>query len=233
MEITWLGIVVIGILILTGVSGYRRGFIREIVSFFFVFLALALASVINPYVNDFLMTETAVYEKIQDSCMNVIEGKEDETEEEGEQSSLIENLGLPDMLSQSMEANNTSDVYSYLAVSTFGDYIVSYLARMIVNGISFLVSYLIATVVIRLGNYLLNLIAQLPLIKGANKISGALVGVLKGVLFVWLGFLVLTVLCNTQAGKMGLALIDQDIVLKNLYKYDVFVNFFMNIFYGA
>ena len=37
--LTWLGIVVAGILLLTAYKGFRRGFIREIVSFFFVFLA--------------------------------------------------------------------------------------------------------------------------------------------------------------------------------------------------
>ena len=52
MEITWLGILAIAILIFTGYGGYRKGFVREIMSFFFVFLALALAWMINPYVND-------------------------------------------------------------------------------------------------------------------------------------------------------------------------------------
>lgn len=42
-------------LIFTGYGGYRKGFVREIMSFFFVFLALALAWMINPYVNDFMM----------------------------------------------------------------------------------------------------------------------------------------------------------------------------------
>ena len=48
MGLTWLGIVVIAILLLMGYSGYRRGFIKEILSFFFVFLAVALAGVFNP-----------------------------------------------------------------------------------------------------------------------------------------------------------------------------------------
>ena len=48
MEITWLGILAIAILIFTGYGGYRKGFVREIMSFFFVFLALALAWMINP-----------------------------------------------------------------------------------------------------------------------------------------------------------------------------------------
>ena len=53
MGLTWLGIVVIAILLLMGYSGYRRGFIKEILSFFFVFLAVALAGVFNPGVSAF------------------------------------------------------------------------------------------------------------------------------------------------------------------------------------
>ena len=72
MEITWLGILAIAILIFTGYGGYRKGFVREIMSFFFVFLALALAWMINPYVNDFMMKKTPAYERIQESCLNLI-----------------------------------------------------------------------------------------------------------------------------------------------------------------
>ena len=73
MEITWLGILAIAILIFTGYGGYRKGFVREIMSFFFVFLALALAWLINPYVNDLMMKKTPAYERIKDSCLNLID----------------------------------------------------------------------------------------------------------------------------------------------------------------
>ena len=65
MGLTWLGIVVIAILLLMGYSGYRRGFIKEILSFFFVFLAVALAGVFNPGVRAFLKEKTPLYETLQ------------------------------------------------------------------------------------------------------------------------------------------------------------------------
>ena len=61
MGLTWLGIVVIAILLLMGYSGYRRGFIKEILSFFFVFLAVALAGVFNSGVSTFLKEKTPLY----------------------------------------------------------------------------------------------------------------------------------------------------------------------------
>lgn len=232
---TWLGIVVAGILLLTAYKGFRRGFIREIVSFFFVFLALAVSWAINPYVNEFFMENTPVYEKIQESCQSFVESqKKKELTSPGteEQTGFIEGLELPELLQKGLESNNTAEVYTYLAVDSFGEYISEALARMIVNGLSFFVSYLLASVILRLGTWVLNLLAGLPVLKSANKLAGGLVGAVKGVLFVWIAFLVMTILCSTSIGKEALALIEKDAFLNVLYEYDIFVNVFMSIFYG-
>ena len=110
MNVTWAGIAAIGVLLFTGYTGYRRGFIKEIVSIFFVFLALALAWTINPYVNTFLMEKTSLYDKIQESyrefsdSQDATEGNgEDEETEDG----LISQLPLPEILQKNLAANNT------------------------------------------------------------------------------------------------------------------------------
>ena len=234
MSLTWLGIVVIAFILLAGYRGFRRGFVREVVSFFFVFLAIAAAWAINPYVNEFFVENTPIYEKIQESCEDFIteqsEGQGEKTAEaREEQDGFIENLELPGLLQKGMEANNTDETYQYLAVDSFGSYVSGYLARTIVNGLSFLVSYLLASVIIRIGMFILDLIAGLPLIKEANKLTGALVGLAEGILFVWIAFLVLTVLCSTEIGKKGLELIEKDVFLNIIYQYDIFINLFMKI----
>ena len=236
MEITWLGILAIAILIFTGYGGYRKGFVREIMSFFFVFLALALAWMINPYVNDFMMKKTPAYERIQESCLNLIdsqnmdEEKSDEESSDGkimdgtiqEETTFIDGLNLPKVLQKSLTDNNTAEVYKELAVDSFGDYVSGYLARLIVNGMSYLV--------IRLIGCVLNAIAELPLINGANRLTGALVGVAKGIVFLWIALLILTVLCSTETGKTGLALVEKDSFLRVVYRYDVLVNAFLQFF---
>lgn len=234
MNVTWAGIAAIIVLVITGYAGYRRGFIKEIVSFFFVFLALALAWTINPYVNTFLMEKTSLYDKIQESCrdfsgrQNVSEGDgEDETTE----NSLISQLPLPEILQKNLMANNTEEAYQYLAVDTFGDYISEYLARAIINGMSYLIAYVLANLILRLAMLALDMIAGLPIISGANRLTGGIVGVAKGILFIWIALLLLTILCNSDIGKKGLELVEKDSVLQVLYKHDVLVNFFMNIFY--
>lgn len=231
MEITWLGAIAIGVLILTGCSGYRKGFVREIMSFFFVFLALALAWMINPYVNEFMTEKTSVYERIQESCQNLMEIQgEGQIEDTKEEDTIIDRMNLPKVLQQNLSENNTEETYKELAVDSFKGYILTYLAKMIVNGISYLISYVLANLVLRLISCALNAIAELPLINGANRLTGAMVGVAKGILFLWIAMLVLTILCSTEAGKNGLALIEKDSFLNVIYRYDILVRTFLSFF---
>jgi hypothetical protein len=232
MDWTWLGIVVVAFLLFSGYRGYQRGFIKEVVSIFFVILSVILVWFINPYVNEFLRENTSVYEKVQEGCLTLVSGTEAEQTGEEEQKNTIENLNFPDLLKNGLTENNTIEVYQYLAASTFGEYVAGYLATAVVNGLSFLLSFLLTTILIRTISCALNVIAGLPVIRVANRTTGGLLGIVKGIIFIWIAFLVLTVLCNTTVGKTGLELVKKDYFLNVLYEKDVFVRIFMNIFYG-
>lgn len=231
MKLTWFGIVILLILILFIWMGYRRGFIREIVSFFFVFLSLSLAWAINPYINDFLISETPVYSTIQETCTDFVQKQSSDLENEMESSSqFIDGLNLPEILRKNIEKNNNTENYAELSVNTLTEYVSGYLARTIVNGLSYVLAYILATIGIRIVVYILNLIAGLPILKTANKLTGGLVGFVKGLVFVWILFLILTVLCSTEIGKTSLELIEKDSLLSVIYQYDPLIQIFIKIF---
>ena len=54
----------------------------------------------------------------------------------------------------------------------------------------------------------------------------------KCIIFIWIGFLILTLLCDTTIGKQGMTLVEQDTVLNFLYNQNIFVKVFMSVFYG-
>ena len=231
MNVTWLGIVVLAILILCVWRGYRRGFIKEIVSFFFVFLSLSLAWAINPYINEFLVQKTPIYNTIQETCTNFVQsqGEEKAEYETDSTGNLIDGLKLPDLLRKNLEENNNAETYAALSVDTMTEYVSGYLARTVVNGLSYVLAYILSTIMIRLIAYVLNLIAGLPVLKTANKLTGGAVGFLKGIVFIWIAFLVLTILCSTEIGKTALELIEKDTLLSILYQYDPLVRIFSKI----
>lgn len=234
MNITWLGIVTIGVLAFFGWFGYRRGFIREVISMFFVVLSLGLVWFINPYVCDFLRENTPLYETVRNSTGDYVTTQLDGRVSVGaqEQSRLLEEMGLPAFLTEGLQENNNAAVYEYLAVSTFADYVSDYIAVAVVNGCAFLLSFFLASLLIRMITYALDIIARLPIINGVNKIAGAFVGTVKGLMFVWVALLLLTVFCNTEIGQTGLELVENDQIVNFIYEKDIFVKIFMSIFYG-
>ena len=180
------------------------------------------------------MEKTSLYDKIQESCRE-FSGSQDVTEgngmDEETEDSLISQLPLPKILQKNLTVNNTEEAYQYLAVDTFAEYVSEYLARAIINGLSYLIAYALANLILRVVMLILDMIAGLPLISGANRLTGGVVGVAKGIVFIWIALLLLTILCSSDIGKKGLELVEKDSVLQVLYKHDILVNFFMDVFY--
>ena len=231
---TWLGIAVLALIAAACIMGFRKGFVKEIVSVFFMLISFLLVWAVNPYVNTFVKEYTPVYDTIQDKCQTMVSEQigNKKTLDKEEQNQVMENMELPDLLKNALVENNTAETYRYLAVSTFTEYISDSLAVMAVNGISFLISFVLSAAVIKLLGFILNVLTKLPVINGINKIAGAAVGGIKCIIFIWIAFLVLTLLCNTTLGQQGMALIQQDAFLNFLYRQNVFVKVFMSVFYG-
>ena len=197
-------------------------------------ISFLLVWVINPYVNTFVKEYTPVYTVIQEKCQDMVMEQMDNRKvlDKEEQAQVVESMELPDLLKNTLVENNTVETYRYLAVSTFSEYISDSLAVMAVNGISFLLSYIISAVVIKLLGYILNVLTKLPVINGINKLAGGAVGGIKCVIFIWIALLVLTLLCDTSLGKQGMELVQKDTFMNFLYNQNVFVKVFMSVFYG-
>lgn len=224
---TWLGIAVLALIAAACIMGFRKGFVKEIVSVFFMLISFLLVWAVNPYVNTFVKEYTPVYDTIQDKCQTLVSEQigNKKTLDKEEQNQVMENMELPDLLKNALVENNTAETYRYLAVSTFTEYISDSLAVMAVNGISFLISFVLSAAVIKLLGFILNVLTKLPVINGINKIAGAAVGGIKCIIFIWIAFLVLTLLCNTTLGQQGMALIQQDAFLNFLYSQNVLLRY--------
>lgn len=235
MEISWnwLGVAALVLIVAACVLGFRKGFVREIVSIFFMLLSFLLVWLINPYVNTFIREYTPVYKIVEENFQDLVEKQigDRKSIDKDEQEQMMENLNLPDILKNKLIENNTVETYQYLAVQTFADYVSDSLAVMVINGVSFLISYILSVIIIRLLGVILDILSKLPVINGINKIAGGLAGGAKCIVFIWIALLVLTLLCNTEFGKAGMDLVQNDTILSWLYEQDVFVKVFMSVFY--
>lgn len=235
MNLTWLGIVVLAIVAGACITGFQKGFVREVVSAFFVIFSIIISGALNPYVCSFIKEKTPIYNMVKENCQGVVEEKMEGKSlglGEQKQKAFVDDLNLPDFIKENIMENNTAKGYQKLAANTFSEYIADYLTGIVMNGLSFLITYFLARLIIGFFTRVLDILTRLPVVHGVNKLAGALVGGAKAVLFLWIALLLLTVCYNTQVGKMGIQLVEKDPFLNFMYDNNLLIKTFMSIIQG-
>ncbi|MDD3139834.1 MAG: CvpA family protein [Lachnospiraceae bacterium] len=224
------------------IIGFVKGFVRFAVSLGATVLTIVVLIVVTPYVSKALTKYTPIDTVIKDGFVGMlIESSEQKMAEElaasegtdnvdeikeaiaakdlslQEQIAAINQANLPMFLKEALLDNNNSEVYKALGVETFAEYVGAYIAKMVINILSFLVTFLVVTILIRMTVFSLDFIAELPVLHGINRVAGAMTGSLLALIIVWIGFLVITLLYGTEFGKSCFASIENSKILTLLY----------------
>ena len=149
----------------------------------------------------------------EEDIKNLI-GKIDLTREQ--QISAIENANIPQLFRDLLLENNNAEIYKNLGVSTFGEYVGAYMAKVIADFVGFLLTLLIVTIVVRT----IGLVSNLPVIGGLNRIAGGVLGMATGVIIIWVILIVVTLLYTTSIGKICFENIADSQILTFLYDHN-------------
>lgn len=227
--LTWLGAVCMALILIGIIIGLVRGLVKEVVSIAIVFVSIALVWFLNPYVNHFLREMTPIESKIEDQTRKLLGDQLDSGKviPADKQQEIIENLDLPENIINTLLKNNNAEEYKELNVNSFIDYIVEYPVNIVMNGISFLITYALVTILLRVLVFVLDIFTRLPVVSGLNKLGGALIGGAKYVIFIWIGMLVVTMLCNTEVGRTAMEMIERDRFLTFVYGWNLILKFFV------
>lgn len=217
-------LLVVGLIIGIGIFiGYKKGLIKMIASLLATVLIVALVGVVSPYVSQWIQKGTPLKESVQNKVVSMMI-PEDELSRE-EQITLIENADVPETFRQSLLENNNQEAYAMLGVETFADYIGSYIAKVLADILAFLISLVLVTIAVAIVIKLLGIIDKLPLIGGMNRLAGGIAGVGVGVLLVWVLFVAITLLYDTELGMMCFESIETNSILSFLYEKNPLMNF--------
>lgn len=227
--LTWLGAVCMALILIGIIIGLVRGLVKEVVSIAIVFVSIALVWFLNPYVNHFLREMTPIESKIEDQTRKLLGDQLDSGKviPADKQQEIIENLDLPENIINTLLKNNNAEEYKELNVNSFIDYIIEYPVNIVMNGISFLITYALVTILLRVLVFVLDIFTRLPVVSGLNKLGGALIGGAKYVIFIWIGMLVITMLCNTEVGRTAMEMIERDRFLTFVYGWNLILKFFV------
>ena len=136
------------------------------------------------------------------------------------QIAAIEGSDIPDVFKELLLSNNNSEVYRALGATTFMEYISKYFAKLVIDIISFLGTFVIVTIVVRAIVFALDFVTELPVLGILNRLSGMLVGASISLIIVGFIFVGITLLYTTEIGKTLMGMIREDEFLTLLYEHN-------------
>lgn len=230
----WLQILVAIYLLGMILHGHYRGFIRLAVSFTALIITLIIVHIALPHVTAYVSENTAFREKIGSSILQTvgIDSIEKDSEDffgksqytlPDEQRLIIEGLNLPNSVKEALITNNNHEIYQVLGVNAFADYISAYLSQAIIQSVCFILLFIIVFISVQIVVRWLDLIAKLPIINGINQLAGAVLGGVQGLLYLWIGCIVLSAFTSTP---FGLAVMEQ--IEKSTWLYILYHNNFLS-----
>ena len=146
-----------------------------------------------------------------------------------DQTRLIQKLPVPDFVKDQMITYNNNEGYTKLKAQSFKDYIVNYITSLIVNLLAFLITMLVVWLIIAIILGALRVFAHLPVLRVVDRLGGLVIGLIKGVVFVWLIFLVFTLLPGLDISKRAMELIRANDFLNGLYNGNLFLHLVMGV----
>lgn len=225
-------LLIVGIIFLVSVFiGYKRGFVKIAASLITTLLCFVLVLFISPFVSQWIQKSTPLKGIIQDKCMELLLPDEGAVEDvmqvevsSNEQFEMIKDTEWPEILQDMIWEHNNSEVYSALGVETFIEYIGAYITKIIADILAFLITFIVVFIVLRIIVGMLNIVDKIPLVGGVNRTVGAVLGAGVGVLIIWILFIVITLLYNTEIGALCLESIAENKILTELYERNWLMN---------
>lgn len=218
---------IIIILLITFFIGAYRGIMKTIFKTFSSVISLTISFSLHPIVSR-LVRATPIFDVLKSHIADKL-GLDltPVAMSQPEQSSLIASLPLPDFLIDALVENNNSVVHSLLDVHGIADYICGYIANIIINISVTIILTIIVIIIMKVITRSLNIISRLPIIHQFNYLGGGLVGLITGVIIIWVVFMVLMLFVTAGFYTEFLAAIDNSLLGKILFENNILNNLIM------
>lgn len=153
----------------------------------------------------------------QETVEQAIEGAEIPREM---QTQAIQQADLPNVFKSLLAVNNNSEIYQQLGVETFAQYVGSYLAKLIINIVAFLITFVLISIILRAIVFALDIVSSLPGVGIVNRLAGGVIGMVGAMVIVWTLYIIITLMFTTTVGKELFQMIQENQFLTMLYEYN-------------
>lgn len=215
----WLLLIVIVILVVNAFIGRKVGLIKMVFSICSLVVALVLTVWISPIVKDYMKGNEKLYSSVTEKVDKMLPLDAGDTEE----NTYIDKLPLPQSIKDSLIENKNSEVRN--ALPDFRGYISTYLTGIIMNAMAFIVSFVVILIILWIICFALNIISKLPILNQINKTAGFLAGLVQGLIYVWIFFILITVFGSAKFGQDAMKMIEESKVLSLIYDNNFLLRF--------
>ena len=192
-----LDLIVILIIALFRIIGYKQGLIKSAIKIASFFIAIIIALVLYKPVSTLIINNTTIDDKIENTIIEKVTPEGMKPEDEASQATKIPQGFI-------VEANNSiKDIANTTTIK-------------IIEVCTVLVLYIIARIALKFVAALGDLIAKIPILKQFNKLGGTIFGLIKGLLIVYVilavVYLISPLLKENTSNK-----IEKSMLTKNMY----------------
>lgn len=208
-------------------NGYKKGFLRIAVTMMGYIIIIAAVNHLSPYVSEFLIEHTETYGEIKDKITKEFEeaNRKYDNAIPDNQILTVNSYDLPDVLKSNLLINNTKEMYEKLFVNIFEEYVSAYLAKTAINAMSFVILFVLLFVAFKILLHVVDLISKIPVIKGLNKMAGAIIGLMEALVIVWVFFFIAVIFIGDNSGSVLFKMITDSKFLSYLFNSNILMKF--------
>lgn len=208
--------VAVAVLVLAAWRGYRLGIIKMLLYVAVLLITMVLSGILVRLAAEMVKNNTSLYANIEEAVADMIEDHEVTNIE------AAMNLPFPEYMLEEIQQAMEVD-------STVADVAAEVIASQIFNAIVYICLNILIYVILRIIVSALGIVAQLPVIKEVNKLAGFAVGVLEGIVILWLLCLLLQACGSEEWAQDMFVQINNSDFLSWIYNHNLLVGFIKNI----
>lgn len=231
----WLLFVVVIVILGLAYRGYKKGLVSMILSVGTLILSIMITGFLGPIFSDSLCDSQIIMdyvseqvnanlgiEQTMNDAIDMATGKnkkEDVTVSSKLQENVVEQLGLPNLVSSSV-LDGTAEIVNAAGKVTakrFSEYLCREIATLIVRGITYIVLFILVRIILKIIVKVFRIVDKIPVVEDVSEIAGGIAGALTGIVVVWIGFLFLLAFSGTSFGVACYQCINESSVLSFIY----------------
>ncbi len=215
-----------------GIIGYRRGFIKSILTFGTSIIALVLSFIVYPMMT-MLLRITPVYTWIYQTISKKVEDISFGGGLQSQGDAITKNITwMPDILVEQVKNNNNTAMYDLLGATNIKEYISLYVTQMLMGMLALFLTWVVLKIILTTVIKLLSgIIEHLPIISIFNKQGGLCLGIIKGILMLSIVGLIIPILIEIPSIQSIYLEIQSSYLSKWLYENNLIIMVYNYLFH--